>query len=544
MSRGSDSALRAELHYGDRIVSCFPERPAGVFDMLEAAVRAHPDADAVIAGDTRLSYADFDREVARWAAGLARRGVGAGDRIALLLGNGAPFAIAVYAASRLGAVIVPINVREQRRGVLHAIVDSGARVLIAEADSLAIAPSAGEAPTLELTVVAPGVTPVETIPPGFETVEALAEEPDGAPPAPRDADAVSTILYTSGTTGVPKGAMLTELGIVHSASVYRAGFALTPADRIVAVAPLSHVTGLVAGLHAAIRAGGALIIEREFKAPSFLDMAERERMTVAVMTPAMYNLCLLKGEIERRDLAAWRIGGFGGAPMPAPTIERFTALLPGLGLSNCYGATETTSPVTMMPSAETAARRLSVGLAVPGAEIRVMDEAGRECPPGVQGELWHRGPMVVPGYWRNPTATAREFVGGFWRSGDIGSKDADGFIYVHDRKKDVINRGGYKIYSAEIESLLQSFPEVAEAAVVARPCPVLGERPHAIIVARETVAPETIDLEALADRVARELADYKRPDGVTVLTEPLPRNANGKIQKNVLRERLGFVGNS
>lgn len=520
--------LRRELHYGDRVVSCFAERPRHVHAMLEAALAAHPDAEAVICGETRLSWAGFDREVRGLAAGLAARGVGEGDRVALLLGNGIPFVALTYAVARLGAVLVPISVRDQRPGIAHSLNNSGARLLVAEAEVAANAPGPEEAPGLEARFAVGGA-------PGFEDYEGLRGDPEAAPPAAEpEEEAVATILYTSGTTGTPKGAMLTHLGIVHSASAFTAFMELGAGDKGAVAVPLSHVTGLVACLHTCVRAGGALVIEREFRAARYLEMAARERLTFSVLVPAMYNLFFVQDDPRRHDLSAWRIGGFGGAPMPAPTVERLAEAVPSLGLMNCYGATETTSPVTMMPPERTAEKRLSVGLASAGAETVVMDDAGRECAPGEHGELWHRGPMVVPGYWNNPEATAREFAAGFWKSGDIGSKDADGFVYVHDRKKDMINRGGYKIFTAQVESVLQGAPGVVESAVIAKPDPVLGERVHAVVVG------EGLDEAALAARCAEALADYQVPESFTLRAEPLPRNANGKILKREIRAGLGF----
>lgn len=219
--------------------------------------------------------------------------------------------------------------------------------------------------------------------------------------------------------------------------------------------------------------------------------------------------------------------------MPQATIERLAERLPGLALMNAYGATETTSPISLMPPEDTAGRGDSVGRAVPGATIVAMDEDGREAPPGAVGELWLSGPSVVKGYWGNPDATAENIVGGFWRSGDLGTVDAEGFVRVLDRKKDMINRGGYKIYTAEVEAVLAGHPEVVESAVVAKPCPVLGERVHAFVVPRSAVSAET-----LRRFCAERLSDYKVPETVTLQDEPLPRNANGKVVKRTLRETL------
>jgi O-succinylbenzoic acid--CoA ligase len=274
-----------------------------------------------------------------------------------------------------------------------------------------------------------------------------------------------------------------------------------------------------------------VITLREFKARAFLELAARERVTHTLVVPAIYNLCLRDPEFDRFDLSAWRIGGFGGASMPEGTIRALAETLPGLTLMNAYGATETTSPTTIMPMGLQAAHLDSVGVVVPCGDVRVMDDAGREVAPGETGEIWIAGPMVVPGYWDNPEATAREFERGYWKSGDLGSIDARGFVRVFDRKKDLINRGGYKVYSAEVESVLSLHPAVVESALVAVPDPVLGEKARAIVVARAGC-----DAEALRAHCAQHLADYKVPDFFTFRSEPLPRNANGKLLKRALRD--------
>ena len=217
--------------------------------------------------------------------------------------------------------------------------------------------------------------------------------------------------------------------------------------------------------------------------------------------------------------------------MPVATIERLAEKLPGLKLVNAYGATETSSPSTIMPPEYTASHLDSVGLPCPGATIIVVDADGREVPRGEVGEIWIHGGSVIKGYWNNPAATAAGFTGGFWHSGDLGSIDADNFVRVVDRQKDMINRGGLKIYSAEVESVLAGHPAVVESAVVARPCPVLGERVHAVVVVRTDIDPPT-----LRAWCAERLSDYKVPETIDLSTQPLPRNANGKVLKNVLRE--------
>jgi acyl-CoA synthetase (AMP-forming)/AMP-acid ligase II len=281
-----------------------------------------------------------------------------------------------------------------------------------------------------------------------------------------------------------------------------------------------------------VRCAGTLVIVAEFKAADYLKVAARERVTQTVMVPAMYNLCLLQADFDNYDLSAWRIGGYGGAPMPIATIEKLAVKVPGLKLINAYGSTETTSPSTVMPPELTATHIDSVGLPCPGARIIVVDADGRELPRGEIGEIWIHSGSVIKGYWNNSMATAESFTGGFWHSGDIGSIDEEDFVRVFDRKKDMINRGGLKIYSAEVESVLAGHPDVVESAIIAKPCPVLGERVHAVIVTRS----DEISEQALRAWCAERLSDYKVPETMALTAEPLPRNANGKVMKRQLRE--------
>ena len=225
--------------------------------------------------------------------------------------------------------------------------------------------------------------------------------------------------------------------------------------------------------------------------------------------------------------------------MPVATIDRLAQTQPGLTLMNCYGATETTSPATLMPQGQSAAHRDSVGRNLVCAEIAVFDDQGREVANGQLGEIWIKGPMVVKDYWGNTAATQTNFTGGYWHSGDLGSIDADGYVKVVDRMKDMINRGGYKIYTIEVENALYSHPAVLECAVVAKPCPVLGERVHAFVTLRDENAngEDGLTQQALKIHCASRLSDYKVPESFTLSTSPLPRNANGKLVKRALRDQ-------
>ena len=505
--------LRHETHFG-RPMACYAERPADAFALL--AAHEGSAADAVIHGATRLSHAALHRAAAGLAASLAARGLRPGDRVALVMGNRWELAVAVVAALRAGLIAVPVGARSQAPEVAHVLADSGARAVLHDGALAHLLP--------------PGVEAISADAPGFAAM--LEARPARACPGHEDDAAV--ILYTSGTTGRPKGAVLTHLGLVHSALHYARVFDLGPADRSLMAVPASHVTGLVANLVAILGVGGALLVLPRFEAPAFLDLARAERMTHTLMVPAMYELLLRRAELAASSLDAWRVGAFGGAPMARATIERLARALPSLALANAYGATETTSPATIMPPG--AGPLDSVGRAVPCGELRVVDEAGRDTAPGEPGEIWIAGPMVSPGYWRDEAATARAFAGRFWRSGDVGALDGAGFLRVLDRLKDVVNRGGHKVWSAEVEAVMLAHDAVAEAAVIAVPCPVLGERVHAVIHPREDAAFDEGTLRAFC---AERLSDYKVPEAITVAADPLPRNAGGKVLKRELRALLG-----
>ena len=522
--------LRKEYHYGGRVLDCYLDRPHNVNALLTDAVARYPQKEALVCDDVRLTYGELDDEVGRVAAGLVSLGIGRGDRVAMLLGNGVPFVVLTYAAARIGAVTVPLSIREQMPGIRHALQNSEAKALVVEAAFCGIVPEPHETPSLTARIA---VGPAQ----GFEPYENLKQTAPLKEPADVVEEETATILYTSGTTGVPKGATLSGLGIVHSATNFVKTMWLGPQDCTIVVVPMNHVTGLVAGIHTLVRCGGRIVIMREFKAERFLERAASEAMSYSLMVPAMYNLCLHQADLSTYDLSRWRVGGYGGAPMPGATITRLAEALPGLGLMNAYGATETTSPATVMPADQTAQRRLSVGRPVPGAEICIMDEQGCEQPPGTTGELWIRGAMVVRGYWRNPEADAREFSAGFWKSGDIGMIDGDGFVHILDRKKDLVNRGGHKVFTAEVESVLTACAGVIEAAVIAKPCPILGERVHAVLSVRADHASE----DAIKKHCASQLADYQCPESYTIMDTLLPRNANGKILKQQLKTDLGFA---
>ncbi|MHC4046676.1 class I adenylate-forming enzyme family protein [Bradyrhizobium sp. 23AC] len=395
---------RPEVHYDGRTMLCFPERPATLVQMFGDLVRCFPNRPAIVE-DRIISYRELDELV---MAISARLGVTQGDCVALFLGNCWEFLTCVIACNRIGVIVVPIGTRQRQAELTFLLNDSGAKALIFESDLSDAVPAQQDVPSLThrfvIRGVAPHARPFEELlaPPGPTTqVERVSEED------------VAVILYTSGTTGRPKGAQLTHLGIIHSALTFARCHGLNETDRALVAVPLSHVTGLVGIALSAMIVGGCVVLMRQaFKTGDFLALASRERITYSILVPTIYTLCAMLPELENHDLSAWRIGCFGGAPMPVATIEMLAARLPRLELLNAYGATETTSPATIMPRTQWRGHIDSVGMSVPCGRIKVVDDNGIEVPRGTPGELWIAGPMVVPGYWRRPDANQSEFVDG------------------------------------------------------------------------------------------------------------------------------------
>ena len=516
--------LRREAH-GGRVVNCYAERAANLGEAIAVVAAARPDAIAVVDGDERVSYGELYRQAGSVAAMLEADGVRAGDRVAVMLVNGGDAVRAVVAILRIGAVLVAISARSRAAELNYVCSDCAPAAIIHGPEFAAVVGEASSAPRLAYDVSA-------------VAWRDACKQGNAAPPAPCvDEDALFAILYTSGTTGRPKGAMLTHLGAIHSCLHWRDAFGLRDDERTLVCVPWAHVSGLCGVVMPFLLFGGTLIMLPEFKRRAALELAAKEQITHALMVPAMYGLCLLEPDLAEFDLRAWRIAAYGGAPMPEPTIARFAAAFPWLAMCNAYGATETTSPATIMPSGEGTANADSIGRVVACGDIRVMDDNGREVPPGTDGELWIAGPMVVPGYWNNPEATAASFVGGYWKSGDVGSVDVDGFVRIADRKKDMIIRGGFKVYPAEVESVLAGLDGIIEAAVVGQPESIMGER----VVAFVTASDGRVTPSLVRDWCAERLSDYKVPSDVIVDTAPLPRNANGKIQKAELRNRASAL---
>lgn len=530
VASGITGRQQAERHYDGREFITYTDRPHDLDAMFCDALARHAEREAIVVDDLRVSFGQLSDLVDKTAKGIATLGLTPGDRVGLLLGNCLEFVVSFMACVRLRLICVPMGTRYKAKEIEYLLNDCSAQLLIFETDLSLNLPLPEVVPKLRHRYAVGG--PAQNADPfsRLQNSKGLCPRRDC-----NEEDPVM-ILYTSGTAGRPKGAVLTYLGVIHSVLTFVRCFDLKKEDRSIVSVPLAHVTGLVGALLPTIAAGGAVILMRAaYKTKEFLELVSRERVTYVIAVPTIYTLCVNDPNFDHYDLSNWRVGCFGGAPMPEATVKRLAEKLPRLALSNSYGATETTAPVALMPSGENMKCLDSVGQIVPCDEVIVVDPDGKSVAPGEHGELWIRGPNVVPGYWNNSDADAASFINGYWRSGDIGSIDELGYLRIFDRIKDMINRAGLKVYCAEVENVLNSHPCVLECAVVGRPDAVLGEQVHAFVVPKPGTQIAADDVRWFC---AELIADYKVPETIEVLNDLLPRNANGKVQKLVLKERL------
>ena len=500
-----------------------------VHELLQATAARVPERLALIEGDETLTYAQLHARVERVAAGLERRGVGVGDRVALLLPNCIEFALAYFAVLRLGAIVVPLNTRLAPTECAYAINDCTAKLLILdEAFRDAYEEFRESVHTLE------GVIRVGDRHDDGESFNDVCSA-KGEPRVSPDLTAAdpACIMYTSGTTGSPKGAVMSHGNVVVNARNCGAHLNYNESDRTLIAVPLFHVTGLNSQLVAFCYTGGTCVLMRRYSTDAMIELIERHGITVLFNVPTMYTLMLMSEVLDDRDTSSLRIAAYGGAPMDPQTIVDLRDRL-ALDLYNAYGLTETSSLTTVLPACDAVRKAGSVGLPVSGVCLRVFDEQDATLPAEAVGELAIKGPNVVSQYWNKPAATDAALGDGWLRTGDCARIDAEGFVFIADRKKDMINRAGENVYSIEVESVLLTYPRVLEAAVVPRAHSILGEVVHAFLV-------PTPGAHITEDEVIRhcdgEIADFKIPASVSFV-EQLPRNPGGKVLKTRLREMV------
>jgi acyl-CoA synthetase (AMP-forming)/AMP-acid ligase II len=474
--------------------------PTSLVTMLRASVDRHPDVEALVeVGGERLTYRQLWDRAARVAGGLVAAGVGRGDRVANVLPAGVDWVLGFLGTQLAGAVAVPVNTRFAPPEIEYVLGDSDASVVLRPGEPL----------------------------------------PDGSPHADEAQTPVdlAAIFYTSGTTGFPKGAMTTQENFLSNVEtalrVVGIDRAEGPGLRNLVSVPLFHVTGCNSQLLLQLAIGGTTVVLPTFEVHAFLRTIVHERVDLLTSVPAIYALAIAQPDFAEFDVSRVTRVAYGGAPIAPSLVRRIKEHFPNARVGNGFGLTETSSIATYLPHEWAAEHADSVGFAAPVVDLSldVLDEVS-----GV-GELLVRGPNVVAGYWNKPDATRETFVDGWLRSGDLARIDDEGLVYVVDRVKDMINRGGENVYCVEVENALAALPGVAEAAVVGVPDEVMGEKVGAVIVPVAGAEPDT---DRVLAHLRERLADFKVPQFLVVRPVPLPRNPGGKLLKRRLREETDW----
>ncbi len=532
-----------EVVHDGRHQRVFAHAPATLRELFGSLRQRDPDAVFLVFEDESLTIGEVLDRIDGFAAALVDRyGIRPGDRVAISMRNYPEWIVAFAATVSVGAVAVCMNAWWVAEEIHFGLEDSGARLLVADTERIERAAGACEA----LGVAAVVVRADGPLPAGVDRFDdvlvAGAALPSQAPATDDDV----MILYTSGTTGHPKGAVSTHRAVLHALMAYgarsRVNAAMEPPREphpwpttFILIVPLFHVTGLVPVMLSCIAGGCKLVMLYKWDAERALQLIERERITHFVGVPTMSWDLLESPSFATTDTTSLVAVGGGGAPAPPELVDRvekgFRNGRPGIG----YGMTETNAYGPQNSADDYLRKPRSTGRVLPVMGVVVRDEAGNDLPAGEVGEIWFSGPNLIRGYWNRPEATAETIVDGWLRTGDIGRIDDEGFVFVEDRAKDMILRGGENVYSAEVEAAIYTHPAIHEAAVFGVPHERLGEEVAAAVMLRDG---ETLDADGLRAHLATHLASFKVPSVVVFTDEPLPRGATGKILKRELRDRL------
>jgi fatty-acyl-CoA synthase len=506
-------------------------------NQLERHALMQPNATALRFLGNTVTWDGLQRRVAALASALSRRGVGFGDRVMILMLNRTEFVESVLAANMLGAIAVPLNFRLTPAEIAFLVEDCEAGVMITEAVLAPVATGVRDIqPLLDMIIVAAGSTDD-----GVFGYEDLINEPgDSHEPVDTPNDSPALIMYTSGTTGRPKGAVLTHANLTGQTmtGLYTNGADINSDVGFVGV-PFFHIagignmlTGMLLGIPTVIYPLGA------FDPGQLLDVLAAEKVTGIFLVPAQWQAVCAEQQARPRDLRL-RVMSWGAAPAPDELLREMSATFPGTQILAAFGQTEM-SPVTCMLLGHDAIRkRGSVGKVIPTVAARVVDENMNDVPVGEVGEIVYRAPTLMSGYWNNPAATAEAFAGGWFHSGDLVRMDEEAYVWVVDRKKDMIISGGENIYCAEVENVLASHPSIAEVAVIGRAHEKWGEVPIAVAA----VSDDQLGLDDLDKFLTERLARYKHPKAIEIV-DTLPRNPAGKVLKTELRLRYGATNTS
>jgi long-chain acyl-CoA synthetase len=531
-----------EEEVGGQKIKVFANTPVSLRERFDVA-RLHGDKTFLIYEDETWSFTETMKRVDEIADALVSRyDIKPGDRVAISMRNYPEWIMSFAAIVSVGGIAVCMNSWWKSEEVAYGLEDSGPKLFIADIERLQIAESA----LSRLNVRAMVVRHDGALPDGVDRMEDVLESGAAMPDVSVAPDDDATILYTSGTTGFPKGAVSSNFAVLSSLQSFAcralAGAISQPAKEpnpfetcFILAVPLFHVTGLVPVMLSCFMNGIKLVMMYKWTPERALELIERERVTQFVGVPTMTFDLLESPDFEARDTSSLASVGGGGAPMPPELVGRvdktFKRARPGLG----YGMTETNAYGPQIAGDDYILRPRSTGRSVPTLEVKAFDDEMNPLPAGAIGELCFRGPNLIRGYWNKPEATAETIIDGWLRSGDLGRVDEEGFVFVEDRVKDMVLRAGENIYCAEVEAIIYEFTDVHEAAVFGMPHDRLGEEVACAVLPKKG---RTIDVELLRVHISAKLATFKVPSIIEVASEALPRNAAGKILKRDIRDAL------
>jgi len=502
--------------------------------ILRRSQHVRGNGTALVDDEGSVGWNEFVDRVARLAGGLGSLGMRTGDRVAILAENSARYIEAYFAAPWGGGIVTPLNYRLSVAELLAIIADCGAETLIVDPAHAAVGAELAARSKLRRVIhAALGAAPR----PEWIGYEELVAQSSPMPYAGRCGDDVAAIVYTSGSTGQPKGVMHSHANIIAAGFAVAAGYELGEDSVSLISGPLFHVGATGLGIPA-LMAGGMLSILPRFDAGRALDRVETHRVTVLNGVPTMLRMMLERPDCGSRDLTSLLRVPFGGAPMPPALLEELLVVMPRARFLHSFGMTETVSSCTMLPDVwlrkeRRAANKFnSIGRAMLGTELSIRDPADRDVPPGTIGEIVVRGPCVMRGYWNKPDMTAQTLRGGWLHTGDLGYLDEDGFLFIVDRLKDMIITGGENVYSTEVEEVIYAYPGVSQCAVIGIPDERWGEAVYAIVAPR---AGGELSEAAIIAHCREKIAHYKCPRRVEIRTEALPLSAANKINKPALR---------
>ncbi len=500
-------------------------------DMVETQARRHKDKIAIRYYERDITYRELDEQSSRVAGALHRLGVRKGDRVCLLMDNAPEFYYAYFGIIKIGGIAGPVNCWWQTGEIQYLLNDSGAVALFfdhgyrAHIDRI-----------LDGTPALKHVIEREPADDRFLSFEKVMAEAAAPPPVRIDPDDVSTIVYTSGTTGNPKGVLLTHGNILTNSRQASLLANIDEKDVILCFLPLFHVNGLVITGTSPLSMGSQIILRRNFSASEFWECVAKYRVSIFSGVPTVYQILLATPGHEGLDLSSLRYGVCGAAPMPVEAIRRFEEAF-NMIIIEGYGLTESTAGATANPI--DGVRKIgSIGIPFADSEIRLLDERDEEVPPGEVGEICIRGGHVMKGYWNRPEETAQTLRGGWLHTGDMAFRDGDGYLFIVDRKKEMIIRGGENIYPRELEGVIHRHPQVMEAAVVGVPDAIYGEEVLACLVLRPG---QTLTEEVFREWCRASMASYKVPRYVD-FRAALPKNILGKVLKKELKSSLKSEG--